>query len=106
MDADSLRDGIFALNTRRFGSVAEVLIARMAPAQENAVDVRSAAAECLAVSAIPVAADSPLRQAPSGHFSVETVDATSTEQPFAAVGFTLRSGNPSAKKKRLRGANP
>ena len=30
MNADTLRDGIFALNTRRFGSVAEVLIARMA----------------------------------------------------------------------------
>lgn len=30
MDGDTLRDGIFALNTRRFGSVAEVLIARMA----------------------------------------------------------------------------
>jgi hypothetical protein len=30
MNAETLRDGIFALNTRRFGSVAEVLIARMA----------------------------------------------------------------------------
>ena len=30
MDAEALREGIFALNTRRFGSVAEVLIARIA----------------------------------------------------------------------------
>ena len=29
MDGDTLREGIFALNTRRFGSVAEVLIKRM-----------------------------------------------------------------------------
>lgn len=29
MDADELREGIFALNTRRFGSVAEVLIQRL-----------------------------------------------------------------------------
>jgi hypothetical protein len=29
MDGDTLREGIFALNTRRFGSVAEVLIKRL-----------------------------------------------------------------------------
>ena len=29
MDGDTLREGIFALNTRRFGSVAEVLIERL-----------------------------------------------------------------------------
>lgn len=29
MDGDTLREGIFALNTRRFGSVAEVLIQRL-----------------------------------------------------------------------------
>lgn len=29
MDGDELRDGIFALNTRRFGTVAEVLVKRL-----------------------------------------------------------------------------
>jgi hypothetical protein len=29
MDADDLRDGIFALNTRRFGTVAELLVQRL-----------------------------------------------------------------------------
>jgi hypothetical protein len=30
MDADALREGIYALNTRRFGSVAEVLVKKLA----------------------------------------------------------------------------